>query len=164
MRKPNPHIRAHLSLAGALFVLCAALSGCTERAAVRGNLIDDEDLSQIRPGELTEDTVRDILGTPSTRRALLGAEEGETWMYIGEQTSQRSYRDAKVLERQILVLHFDPNGFLYDSELLDLSAAREVIPRARTTPTPGRQFTVWQQFLGNVGRFNTPQGEGPGAP
>ncbi|MDA7981489.1 MAG: outer membrane protein assembly factor BamE [Alphaproteobacteria bacterium] len=152
----------HFSFGAVLGVL-VLLAGCADRLAVRGNLIDEEKLTQIRPGDLTSGTVREILGTPSTRRALLGDDEGETWIYIGERTSQRTYKDTEVLERQILVLHFDTDGFLRDSEVLALADGRAVVPRALTTPTPGRQFTVWQQFLGNVGRFNTPQGA-PGSP
>ncbi|MGR4000475.1 MAG: outer membrane protein assembly factor BamE [Alphaproteobacteria bacterium] len=163
MRKTICHLATLAPLAGFL-VATMLLSGCADRLAIRGNLVDEEKLSQIRPGDLTAATVRDILGTPSTQRALLGEGEGETWIYVGERTSQRTYQDTQVLERQILVLHFDTDGFLRESEILTLADGREIIPRALTTPTPGRQFTVWQQFLGNVGRFNTPQGGAPGAP
>ena len=148
---------ARLAAAALLALSLPLLSACQDRLAVRGQIVDDENIAALEPGELTAETIRGLLGTPSSRRALLGAGEGETWLYVGERTSQRTFKDVDVLERRILVLHFGSDGFLAGSELLDLEDARQIVPRALTTPTPGRQFTIWQQFLGNLGRFNTPQ-------
>ena len=136
--------------------LLLALVACQERLATRGHFLEDEDIAVLEGESLNRDAVRNFLGEPSTRRMLRGEQEGETWLYIGERTSQKTYHDTKVLDRRIVVLHFDKSGFVSEREILTYDNGQVVIPRARTTPTPGRQFTLWQQFVGNFGRFNTP--------
>ncbi len=136
--------------------LLLALSACQERLATRGHFLEDADIAVLEGESLNRDAVRSFLGEPSTRRMLRGTDEGETWLYIGERTSQKTYHDTKVLDRRIIVLHFDETGFVSEREILTYDNGQLIIPRARTTPTPGRQFTLWQQFVGNFGRFNTP--------
>ena len=137
-------------------VLVVALAGCQERLAVRGHFLEDEDIAALDGESLNRDAVRRFLGEPSSRRLLREAGEGETWLYIGERTSQKTYHDTQVLARRILVLHFDETGFVSTHEVLTQDDGQVVVPRAQRTPTPGRQFTLWQQFVGNFGRFNTP--------
>jgi len=63
-----------------------------------------------------------------------------------------------------VAIHFDPSGVVEDVKVYGPDDARQVKLVDRTTPTAGKEITVLQQLLGNVGRFNTAPGAGPVVP
>lgn len=129
------------------------LSACAADVAPRGNEPAPELLSQVKPGEQTRGDVRAILGSPSTTSTF----GDETWYYISAQTTQWAFQKTKELQRQVVAISFDENGIVKDVQVMDESAGREVEIVERTTPTPGRDETILQQLLGNLGRFNKEQ-------
>ena len=53
----------------------------------------------------------------------------------------------------MLVVAFDGNGRVSGTRTYTLADARDVDPVDRVTPTEGRELTLLQQLLGNIGRF-----------
>jgi outer membrane protein assembly factor BamE (lipoprotein component of BamABCDE complex) len=138
-----------------LLLGCAAvaLSACGNTVQVRGNTPDPEDVAAIQPGLLSRQDVVDLLGSPSTVSTF----EDRRWYYIGQKTQEVAFLKPEVLDRNVLVITFDDAGLVEGTETYSLADAQEVRPIERETPTEGRDLTLLQQLIGNVGRFSTSQ-------
>lgn len=135
------------SVAAALALPIAACSGNVQ---VHGNMPDPELVSEIQPGNYGRRDVAGLLGSPSTVSTF----EDSKWYYVGERTSKFAFFKPKVLERNILVVSFDDNGLVADTRTYTLADGREIDPVDRITPTEGRDLTILQQLIGNLGRFS----------
>ncbi|GAA0569863.1 outer membrane protein assembly factor BamE [Caenispirillum bisanense] len=142
---------ARLLLAAAALV---GLAACSADISPRGNEPPAEMLAQVKPGEQTRGDVRAMLGSPSTVSAF----GDETWYYISAQTTQWAYQATEELDRQVVAISFDERGIVKDVQVRGKDSGREVEIVDRTTPTPGRDETIIQQLLGNLGRFNKEMG------
>jgi outer membrane protein assembly factor BamE (lipoprotein component of BamABCDE complex) len=139
----------------ALF-LAGAVTGCSGVSDTRGNFPLAEVVDQIKPDQHTRREILSMLGSPSTRATF---EKQEVWYYIGEKTETLAFFTPKVLERKILVIQFDKKGVVKDIRKLDASNGKHISLVERITPTKGKELTVLQQILGNVGRFGKPKNE-----
>ena len=54
-------------------------------------------------------------------------------------------------------------GRVRDIKQYELKDGKEVDMVARKTPTSGKELTVLEQILGNVGKFSAPKKQVPGA-
>ena len=144
----------------AVAVLALALAACAGQVDTRGNFADLEAVSQITPGQSTRGTVEDLLGSPTTVATF----NDKTWYYIGRKTEKFAFFEPEVLESQVVAIHFDTVGVVEEVKIYGSEDSREVALVERTTPTAGRELTVLQQLLGNVGRFNSEGGPGPAVP
>lgn len=133
-------------------VLVAALAACSPRVDNRGHRVDPEILAEVRPGMSTRDDVLYLLGTPSTMSSF----QGPVWYYIGQRTEKVAFFKPDVTERQVVEIMFDETDRVSDLRVIGLEEGQEVELVERETPTEGRDLTVLQQFLGNLGRFNPP--------
>ena len=147
-----------------VFVALAVLglSACAKDISARGNLPTPEALARLSPGEQTRQDVEGILGTPATTAVF----DAENWYYISSHTTQYAFYPNHELDRTIYVVSFDPRGILSGVRKLNLEDGRAVSPEERSTPTKGRDISLIEQLLGNVGRMaGAPgQNQGPGAP
>lgn len=141
--------RPWLGLTAAVLV-ATAVSGCSSRVAVRGNLPDSERLAEVVPGDMSREEVAEILGSPSSVTAF----DSNLWMYISERTETFAFMPPEVVERNVVLVRFDDKGFVKDIKKLDLSSAQDIKHVERITPTSGNEITFWDQLFGNVGRFN----------
>lgn len=142
----HPTVALRGLLLGAAVLLLAA---CDTGINVRGNMPDPELLATIRPGFDTREDVQRTLGSPSTVSTF----QDKTWYYIGQKTTQFAFYEPEVLERNVFVVNFDEGGFVTDTKLYTLEDGQEVAMVERETPTEGRELTVLQQIIGNIGRF-----------
>lgn len=148
-------LRRTLIRGGFLLALASLpLSGC-DTARVYGNLIDPDVVATIEPGKQRRQDVIGLLGSPSA----LSTFEDDTWYYIGQKMEKYAFFKPNLLERRILIVTFDDNGVVQTTENLTQADANEINPSDRITPTEGRDLTVLQQLLGNLGRFPTEQFE-----
>lgn len=129
-------------------------AACSQDIQVRGNLPDPEVVSSIAPGLDTREDIARRFGTPST----LSTFQDDKWYYIGQKVSQFAFLGPRVLERQILEISFDKRGLVQEAKIYDMADGQDVDPVARTTPTEGREITVMQQLLGNLGRYTSTEG------
>jgi outer membrane protein assembly factor BamE (lipoprotein component of BamABCDE complex) len=147
MPKTSPRLR---SLIGGL-CLAGSLAACAPVIDQRGNLPGEDKLATIRPGVTGKDAVAQLLGTPSTK----GTFDDRTWYYISKRTEQMAFFEPTLLDQQVVAIDFDDNGMVSDIRHLGMEDRRDVTPVARQTPAAGRELTIVEQLLGNVGRFNT---------
>lgn len=130
--------------------LAALLIGCTPKVDVRGNVPDPERLSEIVPGEMTNDEVLEILGSPSSVAVF----DQETWFYVSQRTETLAFFEPEITERKVVILKFDEEGMVSLVETLTAEDGKKIQPIERTTPTAGNEFNFIDQLFGNIGRFN----------
>jgi outer membrane protein assembly factor BamE (lipoprotein component of BamABCDE complex) len=129
----------------------AVLVACTPEKDLHGVLPDKELIAEIKPGQTRQEDVNRILGTPSAVATF----DKETWYYIGEKTETVAFFKPDILEHKVLVVRFTKEGVVEDIEQVDAKKnGKSVTPVARETPTKGKELTIIQQLVGNVGRFN----------
>lgn len=139
-------IKRHL-----LPVLTVALLGaaCSPVVDIRGQQPEPQQLAQVKVGVSTEEQVQALLGTPSTSTTW-----GEqVWHYVYERTVTRSFFDPEVTDYRVVTIAFDDQGKVTKISKLGPNALKPVDAVTRVTPTPGREMTIIEQLLGNVGKF-----------
>ncbi len=147
-----------LLLAGVALLVCD-LAACTPRVATRGNLLTQSKIAELQPENALRDDVQRIWGPPSAVSPF----DDKTWYYIGEVVSQKGIFAPEVEQRQVVKVHFDDMGAVTEVAMLDPAQARDIEYTSRRTPTAGREFTAFEQFVGNLGRFNQNVQNKPGA-
>jgi outer membrane protein assembly factor BamE (lipoprotein component of BamABCDE complex) len=138
-----------------LYLLISVLSllGCTPIVATRGNLINETKFVKVEPNKSTRADVVQFWGPPTSVSSF----DQNTWYYIGETTSQKGIFAAEVEKRRIIEVKFNPknNDTVVTVADLDPRQAKDIQLVSRTTPTAGKEFTALQQFVGNIGKYNT---------
>lgn len=147
----------------ARFALCAGivsglLAGCAETVHTRGNLPDPTVVASIEPGKHTRAQITKLLGTPST----IATFEREIWFYIGGRVKSQSFFAPEVLERKVLTIQFDKRGVVKAVDNFDATKIEKIELVQRETPTKGKDLTLLQQLIGNVGRFGARGRDEPG--
>lgn len=140
-------------------VVAAGLGACQPRIDTRGNLPDPDNVLKINPGIDGRDQVASILGTPSS----IATFDDNTWYYISRRTETVAFFDPEVVDQEVLMVRFDETGIVSDMKIYGLEDGQPIQPVERTTPTLGREMTILQQLIGNLGRFNK-DASGSGAP
>lgn len=147
-----PRARALLRVLVTAAALLLVATACSPRVDHRGTMVDPEILSEVRPGMTTRDDVLYLLGSPSTMSSF----QGPVWYYIGQRTERLAFFHPEVTERQVVEITFDETNRVAEVRQYELADGQEVELVERETPTEGRDITILQQFLGNLGRFNAP--------
>lgn len=147
------HAVRKASLATALIAAMAILAACEEQVDVRGNMPDPRAVEDIRPGQTTRAEVEDMLGAPSAVATF----EDEVWYYIGGRVKTVSFFRPEVLDRKVITVRFNGSGVVESIEHQDASEERNIAIVSRETPTRGKDLTVLQQIIGNLGRFGSPE-------
>ena len=150
MRANTPY-RQLRRLCGTLGVAAGLLtvSACSSNIQVHGNLPEEEAVAEIRAGVHRREQVEGLLGSPSAVSTF----QDSRWYYIGQKTKQFAFMKPDILERRVLVVSFDDNGLVNDTQSFTLEDGRVIDPVSRITPTEGRELTLLQQLFGNIGRF-----------
>jgi outer membrane protein assembly factor BamE (lipoprotein component of BamABCDE complex) len=125
------------------------VSACSPRVAVRGNLPRDEQLAKITLGKHNRDEVAGFLGTPST----LGTFDDKVWYYISRKTEKFAFLDEEVVDQQVIAIYFGDSDVVQAVHRYNKDDLRQVGMVERTTPTAGKDLSVLDQLIGNLGRF-----------
>ena len=142
------------------------LAGCNVPVDPRGNLPTPEQLSQIKPGATDKATVTRILGSPSSVAEF----NNDTWYYISQKTKEVAFFRPELVDQAVVAVDFDKDGMVREVRRRDMNDRVAVVPNPNATPAPGREFTFWEQLIGNFGRFGgsssspAQPGGGPGTP
>lgn len=141
---------AGLVLAG---MLGGGLSGCAAEVKNHGYAPDDAVLAEITAGEDTRGSVRRKIGRPSTSGVF--TEDG--WYYVSTTIENYMYNAPKVSDRRVVAVQFDANDVVSAVNVYGLQDGRVIDLQTRTTPTQGRELTIIQQVLGNIGNITGEQ-------
>ena len=112
---------------------------------------DAEVVSKINPGIHSRVDVQSLLGSPSTVSTFLDSK----WYYIGQKSTQFAFFESEVLERTVLVVSFDTEGLVDTTRTYTLEDGQPIDPVDRITPTEGRELTILQQLIGNLGKYTS---------
>ena len=106
-----------------------------------------------------EDVVR-LIGSPSAVATF----NPNIWYYISQKQETCAFLKPTIIEQNVMQLNFNDSGRLHgDQEVRPRRTARTSTMVSRITPTAGKELTVLEQIMGNVGRFSGPrQADQPG--
>ncbi len=136
-----------------LGITALALCACTPTSATRGNMVEDYRMADLQPGVSTRSDVLKALGSPTTQAPF----DDNVWYYLGQETEKTGIFDPKVVDEKVVVVAFSKDGILQQIDNVDNNRVDIPVVR-RKTPTGGHDITIMQQLLGNLGRFNKPEG------
>jgi len=153
--------RHHLSiiLAGALAVPFV-LSGCSSIVDQRGFAATPGSVDKIEVGTQSREDVVRLIGSPSAVATF----NPNVWYYISERQETFAFLKTKVVDQKVMQLIFNDSGRLQTIKKYDLSDAQDIAMVSRITPTAGKELTILEQILGNVGRFAAPNAAGQQGP
>lgn len=144
---------------------CAAIAtggaACAPVVGVHGFQIVDAKPADVVAGTDTRETVLTRLGSPSVTSTF---ESDNVWYYISQVTERYTYNRPQVSQRTITEITFDKTSdTVAQVRTLGLEDGQQIAMNRTETPTRGRQLTVLEQLLGNVGRGQLPrEDEAPG--
>lgn len=132
-----------------VLMTCAlGVSACNPMLRSHGYRYSIEEEPVITPDEDTQASVLSMLGNPSTR----GTFEENTWYYISATRESLAYLRPATRDRRILAVRFDDAGIVAEVAEYSLDNGRIVSYAGRETPTRGRELSLLEQILGNIGR------------
>ena len=135
----------------AAFLALILLGACTPTIASRGHKLSDADMATLKPG-MSQDDIIKAIGTPTSQSAF----DAHEWYYVSERTEQTAFFSPETKERAVTVLKFDNNDALIETHTLTKKDGQTVAMDKDITPTSGEEYTILQQLLGNLGKFNNP--------
>ncbi|WP_292064433.1 outer membrane protein assembly factor BamE [Brevundimonas sp. UBA7664] len=132
----------------------ALTSACAPTVGQNGFQAIDARPADIVAGTDTKQTVLARLGSPSTTSTF---ERDNVWYYISQVTEKYTYNRPQVTQRTVTEITFDDAGQVAEVRTLGLDDGERVAMNDRETPTRGRQLTILEQLLGNIGRGQLPR-------
>jgi outer membrane protein assembly factor BamE (lipoprotein component of BamABCDE complex) len=141
-------------------VLVLSLGACNVPADPRGNLPTADQLKEIQPGVTDKATVTRVLGSPSSVATF----DSDTWYYISQKTKAVAFFKPDLLDQEVVAVDFDKQGIVREVRRRGMNDRVAVIPDPKATPAPGREFSIFEQLIGNFGKFSgsTPGSGTPG--
>lgn len=146
--------RLPLILAAASVALAAG--ACAPTVGSHGFQAVDVKPADIVAGTDSKSSVLAKLGSPSTTSTF---EKDKVWYYVSQTTERYTFNQAQVSQRSVTEIAFDDTDKVASVRTLGLEDGQAVAMNGRETPTRGRQLTILEQLLGNVGRGQLPNTE-----
>jgi outer membrane protein assembly factor BamE (lipoprotein component of BamABCDE complex) len=147
MTRPlSPRTARRLALAGC--ALPIVLAGCQPIIANRGNMLDEDRITQVKAGSSSKNDVFEALGSPSITSTF----DDNTWYYIGQRTEREAFFKPEITDRKVIAVQFDDTDHVKTIDRIGLEDAVDVEPLEQTTPAVGRDITFMEQLIGNIGR------------
>jgi len=139
---------AVLAALAPLAVACAPVVGN------HGFQVVDVNPKDVVVGTDTKATVLAQLGSPSAVSTF----EDNIWYYISQTTERYTYNRPQVSQRSVTAITFnETDDKVAEVRNLGLDDGQQIAMERRETPTRGRELTVLEQLLGNVGRGQLPR-------
>lgn len=153
-----------LALAGVLIgalALPLAVAGCESIVDQRGFAATPGSVEKLETDTQSREDVVRLIGSPSAVATF----NPNVWYYISQKQEYYAFFKPAMLEQNVMQLTFNDSGRLTAIKKYDLGDAKDIQMVSRITPTAGKEITVLEQIMGNVGRFSGPRQEtNPGAP
>ncbi len=126
-----------------------ALSACSSRKFVRGYMADEKVVSSIRPQVDTHDSVKGMLGSPSS----IATFDNDNWYYFSKKSEQLAFFKEDITALDIIAVRFDADGYVTSVDRYSLDDHNNIDPVDKKTPTHGRELSFLQELFGNIGRI-----------
>lgn len=138
-----------------------AVAGCETIVDQRGFAATPGSLEKLEIDTQSREDVVRLIGSPSTVATF----NPNVWYYISQKQEYYAFFKPTMLQQDVVQLNFNDSGRLTAIKKYELADSRDIDMVSRITPTAGKEITVLEQLMGNVGRFTGPkQDSNPGAP
>jgi outer membrane protein assembly factor BamE (lipoprotein component of BamABCDE complex) len=155
MRRTVPPVLASAALA---FFFVA---GCETIVDQRGFAPTPGSVEKLEAGAQSREDVVRLIGSPSSVATF----NPNVWYYISQTQETWAFMKPVILQQNVLQLTFNESGRLQAIKNYEQADGRDIDMVSRITPTAGKELTILEQILGNVGRFSGPRRDSaPGAP
>ena len=148
-RRPGQSSGLHW-LGRALALILLVLAACTPIYSDHGYVPNDEDLSQIKVGTDTRDSVAAAIGRPSASGLL----NDVGWYYVQSRWKTIGGREPQEIDRQVLAITFTPVGVVENIERFGLSKGQVVPLSRRVTTTNIKGRSALAQLFGSIGHLS----------
>lgn len=142
---------ARKALLGGTMAAALLMAGCGIYVDHQHGYVPDAELiAQIEPGKQDREQVRQLLGSPSSQSTL----DDRTWYYVSKHTERIAFMPTRTVDQRVLIIGFDEEGKVSEVRHLGIEDGRPIDLVTRETPTKGQEFSLLEQLVGNIGRFN----------
>ena len=129
--------------------LLASAAGCAPITTYSGFQAIEANPKDVKVGTDTKSTVRANLGSPSATSTF----DPNVWFYIDQVKERVAFRRPVVTSRNVVAVTFDKDSEVVKTvDVMTLKDGKVIAFNGRETPTRGRELTILEQLLGNVGR------------
>ena len=135
-----------------MFFLAIFLTACIKEPADYGYNFSQQNIGAIKDG-MSKYRVRQILGSPSVISDVTKDSGRENWHYITSQVGDGILKDNQIKNSKIFTIEFTDD--LISKVNLQESEPKEIKIATESTKSEGKNFTLIEQFIGNLGKFNT---------
>ena len=125
------------------------LSACSLPVNQIGDMPSDKRISAMKPGKHTKEDVTRLIGSP----AHITLFQEESWVYVESKEQQRAFLSPEETSRRVLVITFKPDDTIAKISRLDLNDGVNVPYDSDVTKSYGKDLSVWDEMIGNFGRF-----------
>jgi outer membrane protein assembly factor BamE (lipoprotein component of BamABCDE complex) len=140
--------RLAAGFAAALIALPLGAGACAPIKSTHGFQALDVKPTDLKIGEDTKSTVMERLGSPSVQSTF----DPNLWFYISQSINQVAFYRPRVTQRDVVAVTFGEDEKVKNIDRLSLKDGKVITFNGRKTPTRGRELTILEQLLGNVGR------------
>ena len=124
------------------------MSACAPTTAYNGFQAVEDKPEDVKVATDTRSTVLTKLGSPSAQATF----DANTWYYITQVTDKVAYKNPTVRQRTVVAITFDKDEKVAAVKNYSLKDGYQIAIAKRQTPTRGRELTVLEQILGNIGQ------------
>ncbi len=153
----NPHA-AHRNVGGRgrtagviaiALLLPLGIAACSTTITKHGTQLSEEDVGQVSNG-MTQDQVRQILGSPAT---VAAAGRGNAYYYISSTMQQTAFMKPSETDRQVLAVYFAQNNTVERVANFGMKDGKVFDFISRTTPSVNsNDQSIVQQLFRNLGQ------------
>ncbi|MCE2716631.1 MAG: outer membrane protein assembly factor BamE [Pseudomonadota bacterium] len=140
-----------------LGMLILILAGCYPTIDHRGFNPEEIQVDKIKVDVSTQETVQDVLGSPSTTSLFpVEGKKWSNWYYIYRKTETTSFFMPKVVDQLIIKVVLDEKGIVRELEQQKGVQGEEVKVSKERTPTTGYESSVMRDVFGGFGKSLEP--------
>lgn len=134
-----------------LGLMMAVIAACSPVYRNHGYVPNEDELSQIEVGKDTRETLAPLIGRPSAAALL----NDEGWYYVQSRWKHSGARPPKEIDRQVVAITFDDEGFVENVERFGLEGGKVVALSRRVTTSNIKGVSFLRQLLGSLGNFRS---------
>lgn len=141
-----------------LILSALVIAACDNIADIRGFAPSPGSVDKLEVNTQSREDVQRLIGSPSAVSTF----NPNIWFYISEKQEYWGPSRPWISEQNVIQITFNDTGRVQTIKYYDLKDAQNITMVARITPTSGKELTVLEQILGNVGKFTGPSKTTPG--
>lgn len=134
---------------GTALVLCTALTACTATFRNHGYVPREDELSAIKIGVDTRESVAELVGTPTSAGVL----KDSGYYYVQSRVRHFAWQRPQEIEREVVAISFNKSGKVTDIGRYGLQDG-QVVPLSRRATRTGQDISFIRQLLSKLGTFS----------